>query len=91
MKVFVFKRKLVTYLPFGHQFPFMCQVVASVFPDNAFSPEYTTDSSITYPHNCDGDDVSYNEVDNVVTGNNVKRKIIRCVWQDYWSLLKTRG
>ena len=54
----------------------MCQIVASVFPDNAFSPEYTANSSVTNPHNCDGDDVSYDEVDNVVTESNRKQKII---------------
>ena len=54
----------------------MCQIVTSVFPDNAFSPEYTANSSVTNPHNCDGDDVSYNEVDNVVTESNRKQKII---------------
>lgn len=57
----------------------MCQIVASVFPDNAFSPEYTTDSSVTNPHDCDGDDVSYDEVDDVVTENNVRKKMISCV------------
>lgn len=54
----------------------MCQIVASVFPDNAFSPEYTADSSVTNPHNCDGDNVSYDEVDNVVTESDIRQKMI---------------
>ena len=54
----------------------MCQIVTSVFPDNAFSPEYTADSSVTNPHYCDGDDVSYNEVDNVVTESDIRQKMI---------------